>query len=117
MSRKSKRSRSKKATLRKAYQTPQGTTAQRSFNAPLFILGAGFTILGLFQTFSPVLFHSQGGFGRSSQPQFTSVYNHDQSRGFGIIFCLMGIAFLYWGYCAVRNARKKPPSSNSTRTS
>ena len=110
MSRKSKRKRSKNINP----EEPESKLEQantRSFNAPFFILGGGLTILGLLQTFRPVIFSSSGGFGRLGKPKFTSVYSQDQSSSFGILFFLMGIIVLYCGYCAVRNSKRKPPSS------
>lgn len=80
---------------------------RRSHSLAIFFTGAAFLILGLLQTIKPILYYSGGGYGKGYGGS-TFFYNHAQSRFFGGCFTLMGILILYWGYCAVRNARKKP---------
>jgi hypothetical protein len=73
----------------------------------LFFMGATFAIFGSAEAIRPIPFHSSGGVGKTDWGKFTPIYNEGQSRGFGFLFILMGLLFLYWGYCVVRNAKNE----------
>ncbi len=114
MSRKIFRTESQRAASRKGLKPPKRKKDKRSYSLPLFFLGGVFLILGTAEAIYPIPFHSSGGLGKTDWGTVTAIYSEGQSRGFGILFILMGLLFLYWGYCAVRNARKKPPTSLHT---
>ena len=73
----------------------------------LFFMGATFAIFGSAEAIHPIPFHSSGGIGKTDWGTVTAIYSEGQSRAFGILFTLMGLLFLYWGYCAVRNSTRK----------
>ncbi len=79
----------------------------RSGTLPLFFLGCAFSLGGVSQIMSPRAFVSTGGTNRMGVGDITTVYNLDSSRFLGIVFFLMGITFLYWGHCAIRNTKRR----------
>ena len=59
------------------------------------------------QIIYPIPFYSSGGTGKTDWGSVTMVYDFGQSRVFGVVFFLMGILFLYLGFCVVKNVNNK----------
>lgn len=100
------RTKAQRTASRRDPKRQEGPKDKESHPWPIFLLGSAFLILGAAEAINPIPYHSGGGYAKGAGAP-SIIYSRSQSAGMGVFFALIGLVFLYFGYCIVRGARKR----------